>query len=182
MGLTFGLIFVGATLLTSAIRNVPIGDLLSGVVATAANAPGAGERGFLTALLPDVAGTRASAAQLDADQKGAWGGSKDVAYELTRGIARGSQKRSTRDTASGNVSDHWTGCRECYAVDCGVASLAAGDRVAATILRRLGRSYRPGDPVSINVNVNGFRVQVLWRVADHYDHVHVGVRRLGYTP
>ncbi len=66
-----------------------------------------------------------------------------------------------------------------FAVDFGVAG-SRGDELA----RRLCKAY--GIPTSAigtfnnyDVNVKGtrYRVQLLWRVAGHFDHVHIGIRR-----
>lgn len=38
----------------------------------------------------------------------------------------------------------------------------------------------PG-PDNINTSINGvrYRVQVIWKAADHYDHVHIGIKKIG---
>lgn len=54
MTAAYGFLLVGWLLLTSAVRNQPISDLLSGVLAT--GEPGPGERGFTKAILAELAG------------------------------------------------------------------------------------------------------------------------------
>jgi 3D (Asp-Asp-Asp) domain-containing protein len=87
-------------------------------------------------------------------------------------------------TSSGNVSDHWVG----LAADLGsVANGYAingegGTLIAAAALRaadvpeaqawELARSGGGHDTC-----YRGWRVQTIWRTGDHYDHVHIGLRR-----
>lgn len=116
-----------------------------------------------------------------------WGGSEGVAVTAKRvaaamGIPVTSQKRNLAQTiavGSSTASDHYTGNRTAFAVDFGVAG-SRGDQLA----RRICRAY--GIPTSTIGTFNGhiikvdgkrFRIQLLWRVAGHFDHVHVGIRR-----
>jgi len=106
-----------------------------------------------------------------------WGGAAAAITWLTRGYS-GSGKRSTRDTASGNISDHWVGARFSYAKDI-PASGSKGTQIAHTLATRLGKpDYKGG--YWLNVEKNGYRYQIGWRVPDHYDHVHAGARRLDH--
>lgn len=114
-----------------------------------------------------------------------WGGAKAVADALAAntGLASTSRKRSTQSTSSGGVSDHWEGCRECYAIDLS-GSIPHMDRAAAVIMRQLGAHYTGGELVH-TVERNGFRIQILYRTmvgGNHYDHIHIGVRKVGYAP
>lgn len=87
-----------------------------------------------------------------------------------------SQKRSRKLTASGNPSDHWQGSASSYAVDLGVPDTASGDRLLSQIMAQFGnRNYKGGS--WLNVNRDGYRYQIGWRVPGHYDHIHVGVRK-----
>jgi hypothetical protein len=110
---------------------------------------------------------------------GGWGGSKGIAYGATEGMPRGSQKRTTQNTASGGVSDHWTGAKSSYAIDV-PARGAQGAEFARRMAKRLGiKDYSTGNFGSYVVHGAGgkrYRVQILWNVADHYDHVHIGVK------
>lgn len=90
-----------------------------------------------------------------------------------------SQKRSRVKTASGNVSDHYEGSKSSYAIDI-PARGKSGDRLLACIMRQWNggsnSDYKGGS--WLNVNVDGYRYQFGWRVAGHYDHIHVGVKRV----
>lgn len=108
---------------------------------------------------------------------GDWGGSLERALALARAVGANpsSQKRSRRLTASGNPSDHWVGSTASYAVDL-PASGAAGDALLTKIRQVLGVNLKAG--TWNNVNIGGYRYQVGWRTPGHFDHIHVGVRRL----
>jgi hypothetical protein len=114
-----------------------------------------------------------------------WGGCKAVAETIVQGLPlqNVSSKRSTQTTASGGTSDHWTGCRECYAID-NAGSVAQMDMSARQIMSRLGAHYSGGELVH-TVEKNGYRIQILYRTmvgGNHFDHIHVGVRKVGYEP
>lgn len=181
MTFTFAALFAGALLLHAGVADRSIQDVLTGVFRQGS---GAGTAGFAAAILSPGAGGKeggGGGATLTA-AGGAWGGAKSIADQLTRGLGLGtsSTKRATKGTSSGGVSDHWTGCKACYAKDL-VGTTAAMDRAAAQLGERLGRpGWRGGS--WLEVVKNGYRIQVGWRVADHFDHVHVGVRKVGYTP
>jgi hypothetical protein len=91
-----------------------------------------------------------------------------------------SQKRSRVKTASGSVSDHYKGNLSAYAIDI-PASGQKGDELLACIMKKFNNgshsSYKGGK--WLNVNVGGYRYQFGWRVKDHYDHIHVGVKKIG---
>lgn len=120
---------------------------------------------------------------------GDWGGSMPRALWFARvaddwaeskGKNRGlttSQKRSRVLTASGNMSDHFKGNENAYAVDIS-ASGAEGDALLAYIMARFGHpEYKGGS--WFNINKNGYRYQIGWRVKNHFDHIHVGVKKTG---
>lgn len=113
---------------------------------------------------------------------GGWGGSEGVCKGILKAAgvpesAWGSQKRSTQGTASGGISDHWTGCKACYAVDG-----APVQKYVDGIMKVLGLHYTGGPVNWPSVEKGGYRIQVGWLVADHYDHFHIGVRKVGYSP
>lgn len=116
-----------------------------------------------------------------------WGGSQGVANTAKRlaarmGVPVTSQKRSLADTVrvgSSTTSDHYVGNRTAFAVDFGVSG-----RRGEALARSIARAY--GIPMSnlgtfngSNIRVDGrtYRVQLLWRVPGHFQHVHVGIRR-----
>jgi hypothetical protein len=121
------------------------------------------------------------------DTSGAWGGSQkfvDLAIRLARrrGCTPISTKRSIQNTASGNVSDHWTGAQHSYAADLGNCDLSvplgAADLAARDIASVFGLFQHTGVVSAIH---GRYRIQLLWQTTvggNHYDHVHIGVRNL----
>jgi len=119
---------------------------------------------------------------------GDWGGSMPRALQIGS-YARAcsgkknpfsSQKRSRVKTASGNTSDHYKGNLVAYALDIPTSG-KAGDELLACIMEKFNNgsnsSYKGGH--WLNVNVDGYRYQFGWRVKNHYDHIHVGVKKIG---
>jgi 3D (Asp-Asp-Asp) domain-containing protein len=87
-------------------------------------------------------------------------------------------------TSSGSISDHWVG----LAADLGSVANgfeingAGGTRIAAAALRATGLSEVDAGRYADaggghDVCFRGWRVEVIWRTGDHYDHVHAGLRR-----
>lgn len=118
---------------------------------------------------------------------GGWGGSANVANAAKRiaasmGIPVTSQKRNLADTirvGSSTASDHYTGNKTAFAVDFGVAG-ARGDQLARAIARKYGiplSNIGTFNGHVIRVGGANYRLQLLWRVAGHFDHVHLGIRR-----
>ncbi len=119
---------------------------------------------------------------------GNWGGSmeralqfvdwaKQTGYQPNTSGRWISQKRSRRNTASGGVSDHWEGSGTSYAVDLGVPNVQSGDVLLKNLMRQFGvPNYRGGS--WLNINRGGYRYQIGWRTPGHYDHIHVGVKKL----
>jgi hypothetical protein len=91
-----------------------------------------------------------------------------------------SQKRSQRKTASGGVSDHYEGNPEAYAVDI-ACNRSQGDQLFDYLMQWFGHpELRSGK--WINVIKDGYRYQIGWRVPQHFNHIHVGVKRVGSVP
>lgn len=119
---------------------------------------------------------------------GNWGGSMERALEIASFARKcsgkknpiSSQKRSRVKTASGNVSDHYEGNLSAYAVDL-PARGETGDKLLACIMDKFENgaysNYIGGK--WLNVNVDGYRYQFGWKVKNHYDHIHVGVKKIG---
>lgn len=117
---------------------------------------------------------------------GNWGGSMDRALEIASFAKKclkkdnviSSQKRSRVKTASGNVSDHYEKNMKAYAIDIPVRG-KAGDELLACIMKSWDKGshadYKGGK--WLNVNKDGYRYQFGWKVKDHYDHIHVGVKK-----
>lgn len=197
MVLPFGLLALGGVLAYSGLKNKTIFETLKGVPGSLANTPyeadaraAAGKLASFAEPItgknkkPSSGGTSVSGGQLASINSGgtggppSWGGAKRQVEYYSKGFPASSRKRSTRDTASGGISDHWTGARFSYAKDIPAVG-AVGDRIANAIARRLGRpDYKGGS--WLTVNKNGFRFQIGWEVPDHYDHVHFGARRLDH--
>ena len=119
---------------------------------------------------------------------GNWDGSMPKALEVAK-IASScsgksnplsSQKRSRVKTASGNVSDHYEGNESAYAIDIPARGKSGDDLLACIMEKWNGGSnsnYKGGS--WLNVNVGGYRYQFGWKVPNHYDHIHVGVKKIG---
>lgn len=115
---------------------------------------------------------------------GGWGGSYRPAMTMANlgaqfGLSVTSEKRERKSTASGGVSDHWTGSKNAYAVDLG-GTTDQMRKAAIAIAKKLGVSYNGRGPLVLTKTVGGLRYQVLWNTqvgGDHTDHIHVGVKR-----
>jgi hypothetical protein len=123
---------------------------------------------------------------------GTWDGTLPLVLKIAKlsDLTIGSQKRSTKSSASGNISNHWCGLPYQYAADLPVS----GDKGDEQFLKIKNALLDLGwlsdtDPQykfwENNVGNypsfthNGFKCQVLWKSdADHYDHIHVGCRNL----
>jgi Transglycosylase SLT domain len=121
------------------------------------------------------------------DTSGAWGGSRKFALALEGlgkryGCVSTSEKRERQYTSSGGISDHWVGSTDAYAVDIDSATCTMdypggeADRTARAIAAALGMPSHTG---VVNVVRGAYRFQLLWQTAEHYDHVHIGARRIG---
>jgi hypothetical protein len=118
---------------------------------------------------------------------GGWGGSENVtnpAVELARrlGVQVTSTKRnSTLGGESSTHSDHHVSQKNAYAVDLGVSG-AKGDQLALEIAKKYGipesNIGTSNKHVITTEDGRRFQVQLLWRVKNHYDHIHLGVRAL----
>ena len=117
-----------------------------------------------------------------------WGGSMEKALEIASYASAcsgkknpiSSQKRSRKLTAAGNTSDHYEGNKEAYAVDLPVRG-SKGDDLLKCIMSKFENGAYSGYKGGkwLNVNIDGYRYQFGWRVKDHYDHIHVGVKKTG---
>ena len=84
-----------------------------------------------------------------------------------------------RSTGSGN-SDHHVSRTDSWAVDVAVRGIQRPTPQTHTAAKRistaLGVPDWPGG--DLTMTIQGYRIQVLWLVAGHYNHVHVGVRKI----
>lgn len=87
-----------------------------------------------------------------------------------------SQKRSQVLTQSNNISDHYYGSLSAYAIDIATSG-QEGDEVLAHLMMKFGSpEYKGGE--WFNKTINGYRYQIGWKTPSHYDHIHVGVRKV----
>jgi hypothetical protein len=126
---------------------------------------------------------------------GDWGGSMSRALEIAsfakactgRKDVISSQKRTRVKTASGNVSDHYVKNMNAYAVDLRTFGktdkemLEKGDKLLKCIMKKFNNGSHASYSGNkwLNINIDGYRYQIGWRVKDHYNHIHVGVKRKG---
>lgn len=119
---------------------------------------------------------------------GSWGGSKSIIDREAVPVAKRygapvtSRKRPANHplTISNPSSDHSVLATSAYAADFGFGTYD-GSPLAYAIAHALGISgYSTGNYNGYTITRAGkqFRVQILWAVEGHYDHVHIGVRRI----
>lgn len=136
-----------------------------------------------TTVLPGTPGTRGrgggGGGRLPTGVKdgGGWHGTRLVALTAGKGFITSGKRTPQQNAAVGGApgSDHLTTNRSAYAVD---MKFGVGGRVA----RRLGiRNWRPGTYQRYTIRIGGRRysIQILERVKGHFDHTHLGVRRIG---
>ena len=117
--------------------------------------------------------------------RGPWGGSKSIVDLEVIPVAKKygapvtSLKRSATHplTIANPSSDHSALATEAYAADFGTID---GAPIGHAIAAALGiQGWQPGSYTGHYSERAGrvFRVQILWAVEGHFDHVHVGVRR-----
>lgn len=122
---------------------------------------------------------------------GNWGGSMPKLISLLPfGVWKPtSLKRPRQSTRSGFTSDHYEGNSIAYAADFGL-NTTFGSRVedatkfAIAVARNAGANVSSWEPFkgnSFKYNTpDGYRVQIIWLSnvgGNHYDHVHVGVKK-----
>jgi hypothetical protein len=120
------------------------------------------------------------------DTSGDWGGSQKFAVALGEhgrrdGCVPTSEKRERKYTASGGISDHWVGATDAYAVDLDSSACTNtypggdADRTARAIAAALDMPAHTG---VVSIVRGAYRFQLLWQTDGHYDHVHLGVKRV----
>ena len=79
-----------------------------------------------------------------------------------------------------STSDHHHSQLRSWACDISVAGVQVPTPEAHEAARRIGSAL--GEPGwtggNLRKTINGYRIQVLWMVAGHYNHVHIGARKL----
>ncbi len=128
-------------------------------------------------------------------RKDGWKGAKSAGEPLASigkqlGLQFISEKRGTRNTASGGVSDHFEGNKDSYAWDMsnGSSPTKEMDAAALRIARSLGaekqwRKMGRAGVLNITRKIDGrtYRFQMLYRTntgGNHFNHVHLGVDRV----
>jgi len=78
------------------------------------------------------------------------------------------------------TSDHHQSQLRSWACDLSIAGIQTPTPQADEAAQRIGSAL--GEPGwkggSLNKTIDGYRIQVLWRVAGHFNHVHIGVRKI----
>ncbi len=83
-------------------------------------------------------------------------------------------------TGGNGLSDHHASRTDSWAVDVAVRGIQAPTPATELAARRIATAlgvpnWTGGD---LNRTVNGYRFQVLWKVPGHFNHIHVGVRKV----
>ena len=83
-------------------------------------------------------------------------------------------------TTGGDQSDHHISRSDSWAADLAVRGIQvptpATELAAKRVAAALGEAnWQGGD---LQKTIDGYRFQVLWKVAGHFNHVHVGVRKI----
>lgn len=122
---------------------------------------------------------------------GDWDGSLPKVLEICNltDITPGSQKRWTKLSASGNISNHWCGLPYQYGVDL-PCNVPKGDEEYEKIKEGLlskgwiteadakSSNWKPANKNYTTFRHDSFKCQVLWKCdGDHYNHIHVGCKK-----
>lgn len=100
-------------------------------------------------------------------------------FMADRGLRKGSRKRPTKYTSSGNISAHWVGNNAAFACDYPTTN---GEAAARALAKALGfGGWQPNSYKTFTRKIDGkqFSFQILWgaKIA-HADHVHVAAQRI----
>ena len=83
-------------------------------------------------------------------------------------------------TTGNGLSDHHASRTDSWAVDVAVLGIQSPTPATELAARRIAAALGVPDWTGgdLTRTVNGYRFQVLWKVAGHFNHVHVGVRKV----
>ncbi|MEA2685768.1 MAG: hypothetical protein QOE93_963 [Actinomycetota bacterium] len=83
-------------------------------------------------------------------------------------------------TWGSSTSDHYVGNTDAWAVDLAVRGIQQPTPQTEEAARRVAAAlgYPDWTGGNLRVTIDGYRIQVLWQVAGHFNHVHVGVKRV----
>ena len=84
-------------------------------------------------------------------------------------------------TTGGEQSDHHVSRSDSWAADLAVRGIQVPTPATELAARRVAAALGVPDwgGGDLSTTINGYRFQVLWKVAGHFNHVHVGVRKVG---
>jgi len=115
-------------------------------------------------------------------------------FQSIPGFGLTSTKREGERTAKGYISDHYFKNPASYGVDIAlknseinvgsekdkdVVKNTIGDKIFLSIMKAIGKGIpTKGDVFNAKYPNKDFRIQVIWRDKDHYDHIHVGLKNL----
>ena len=113
------------------------------------------------------------------------GGTEGLVGALARLALRDNPPLYLSDTwgrvAGSATSDHHVSQSSSWAGDLAVRGIQQPTPATETAARRIGAALGEPDWTGgdLTRTIDGYRFQVLWKVAGHYNHVHVGVRKVG---
>lgn len=113
------------------------------------------------------------------------GGTEGLVEALTRLALRDNAPLYLSDTwgrvAGSAASDHHVSQSNSWASDLAVRGIQQPTPATEAAARRIGAALGEADwpGGELIKTIDGYRFQVLWKVAGHYNHVHVGVRKVG---
>ena len=83
-------------------------------------------------------------------------------------------------TTGGEQSDHHVSRNDSWAADLAVRGIQVPTPATELAARRVAAALGVPDwgGGDLTRTINGYRFQVLWKVAGHFNHVHVGVRKV----
>ena len=86
----------------------------------------------------------------------------------------------TPRTSGSDLSDHHVSRTDSWAADVAVRGVQVPTSTTDTAARRIASALGQPDWTGgdLTKTINGYRFQVLWKVAGHFNHVHVGVRKI----
>jgi pyruvate/2-oxoglutarate dehydrogenase complex dihydrolipoamide acyltransferase (E2) component len=90
------------------------------------------------------------------------------------------QSDSWGRTTGSTTSDHYVGNTDAWAVDLAVRGIQQPTPQTEEAARRVAAALGTPDWAGgdLRVTIDGYRFQVLWKVSGHFNHVHVGVKRV----
>jgi len=118
-----------------------------------------------------------------------WNGSMPRALSIAKMIHKefnvvpSSQKRRKKQTENGSTSQHYFKNFDSYAVDLPTGTVKKssskdnkGDKMFNMIVDVLGQPNTTSGKW-LNIIYDGYKYNIGWRVKDHYNHIHVGVKK-----